>query len=246
MPQFYVIPEDLHYPAFRLAGEESSHLRKVLRARPGDRIKIFDGLGHSWIGIIKEFGRDYAEGVITETLEQKPVHSKITLYFAVPARNAFESIIERCTAAGISIFQPVITERTQLGGFSGAGNEIERRMARIRQIIISSCKQCERADLPLINAPVPYKSALQGAKGIIATFGGISVNEAVKKAVSQPAADSSVPEFSIFVGPEGGFTQSELELAEKAGIVSVSLGNYVLRAEDACFYAALAAINCFN
>ena len=246
MPQFYVNPEDLHYPAFRLAGEESSHLRKVLRARPGDRIKIFDGLGHSWHGIIKEFGRDYAEGEITEAAVEQPLPAKITLCFAVPARNALESIIERCTAAGIGIFQPIITERTQHGGFASAGNDMERRTARIRQIIISSCKQCERADMPLINAPVLYKSALQGAKGIIATFGGISVNDAVKKAITQPAANAGVPEFSIFVGPEGGFTAAELQAASSAGLIAASLGNYVLRAEDACFYAVLAAVNCLN
>ena len=245
MSQFYVKPEDIIYPAFRLAGDETAHLRRVLRARPGDRIRIFDGLGNAWIATIKEFGRDYAAGEIMGILEQKILPAKITLCFAVPAKNAFESIIERCTAAVIFKFQPVITERTQHGGLVSDGNGFEKRLARIRQIMISSCRQCERADMPVIMSPLPYESVLRGSKGIIASFGGIAVEKAVKQITAQSAADT-VPSFSVFVGPEGGFTPDELEAASSAGLISVSLGNNVLRAEDACFYVVLAAINCFN
>lgn len=240
MSQFYVNPEDLRYPAFRLAGEESTHLRKVLRARPGDRIKIFDGLGNSWNGTIREFGRDYAEGEIIEELPKKILPAKIALCFAMTARTSFEAIIERCTAAGVCTFQPIITERTQQGGIVSDAREWERRLARLRQIMISSCRQCERADLPEIRTPMRYRDIVPVSKGIIASFGGISVDESVGRFAVQCG---KVPEFSIFVGPEGGFTQDELEIAEKAGILSVSLGNYVLRAEDASFYAVLAAVN---
>ena len=137
MSQFYVKPEDIIYPAFRLAGDEAAHLRRVLRARLGDRIRIFDGLGNSWYGIIREFGRDYAAGEIIENLPKKTIPAKITLCFAMTARNAFENVIERCTAAGVCTFQPIITERTQQGGISSDAREWERRLPRVRQIMIS-------------------------------------------------------------------------------------------------------------
>ena len=243
MPYFYVNPEEINGPVFNLTGEEAAHLRRVLRSRIGDRIFLFDGLGNFWHAEISAMSKESVSGKILESRRQPKLPCSIVLCFSMPSRKAFDDILERGTAAGISQFQPLITSRSQETKTDWSG-----RSPRMRQILISSCKQCERALLPEIKSPLPFgealkhfqSSAVNGAHGFIASFEGIPVSAAVSAAAAGSLNDSKI---FLFIGPEGGFTAEEISQAGKAGLISISLGPYVLRAEEACFYASLALIN---
>ncbi len=242
MPYFYVNPENINGPVFNLAGEEAAHLRRVLRYRIGDRIFLFDGLGNLLHAEISAMSKESVSGKILEAAHQPRLPCSIVLCFAMPARKAFDDILERGTAAGVSLFQPLITSRSQETKI-----DWNSRIPRMRQILISSCKQCGRAMLPEIMAPLPFDNALlhfqasatNGSSGFIAAFDGIPLSSAMAA-----AADSvNASKIFLFVGPEGGFAAEELSQACKAGLISINLGPYVLRAEEACFYASLALIN---
>lgn len=236
MSQFYVSPENINGPVFRLDGAEAAHLLHVRRARKGDRIKLFDGMGNAWNAEIKETGKNTAEGLILERIYKAPRQIKLKLCFAFPARKAFDDILERCTAAEVSVFQPVVTERVQ-----EFRRDWDKRIPRMKQIVMSACKQCERADLPEILFPCTFDECIAGIKeqetAFIASFGGIHTSILPEKIKGRT-------ELLLFIGPEGGFTEGEIKRAVLSGAVPLSLGANVLRAEDACFYASMALTDC--
>lgn len=239
MSQFYISPEEICEKTVRITGGTSRHLLKSLRIKIGEKIKLFDGLGHAWQALITDFSKEEVYCRLIQEIQHKEPTINLKLYFAVPARKAFEDIIERCTAAGISKFQPIITSRTQENK-----KDWDERLLRIRQICISSCEQCERTFLPEVLPPISYAEALLSAEAsikeknacFIATFEGSNIVRALK-------IQQNVKNIFLFVGPEGGFTQYELQQAISKKLVPVNLGAHVLRAEDACFYASLALIN---
>lgn len=231
MSQFYVNPENIDGPVFRLDGTEAAHLLHVLRARRGDRIKLFDGRGNAWYAEIEKAGNNIIEGHISGVIKKVPRVVNLKLCFALPARKAFDDILERCTVAEVSVFQPVVTERVQ-----ESRRDWNKRIPRMRQIVMSACKQCGRADFPEILPPVRFDECIAGIKeneaAFIASFGGIHTGQLPEKINGRT-------ELLLFTGPEGGFTEEEIRKAVLAGAVPLDLGRNVLRAEDACFYASM-------
>jgi len=116
----------------------------------------------------------------------------------------------------------------------------ESKVQRWQSLLIASCKQCGRADIPLLKPPTRFSEALKtSGPALIASLGQdtLPIAEGLKKLKSE---NSKLTEVAVFVGPEGGFSPEEISQAMAAGCVPVSLGNYVLRAETACAAACAA------
>lgn len=231
MSQFYVLPQNIRGASFFIDEEEASHILRVARCRAGDKIKIFDGLGHAWHALIKSVSGKSLIGEIISEISFNAANANIKLCFCVTSVSAYEDILYRCTAAGVSVFQPIISERVQ-------GNFLKfNKPERIKKIFISACKQCERPDFPEM-LPVRSLAEVVNQKDLtfIAAQGGLLIDKSL-------FSGKQTKNINILVGPEGGFTSEELETAKKSGVIPISLGRYVLRAEDACFYASLSIKN---
>lgn len=210
-----------------LRGDEARHCTRVLRAKVGDTIRVFDGHGAEWLACITATARD----TVTISLEQQPAiesvpDANLTLAVALPKGDRQKWLVEKLTELGTAQLVPLVTER-------GVAEATEGARARLERGVIEACKQCGRNTLMSITAPATlgqlaahHPTALR----LIAHPGGAPLRD-------QPIATPG-QEIVAAIGPEGGFTVAEIEHAAAAGFRPVSLGSSILRIETAAIALA--------
>ena len=212
-----------------LEGDEARHLTRVLRAKVGDTVSLFDGRGREWPARVAAIGRDRVELDTTEpTVDPVPVAIPLTLAIALPKGDRQKWMVEKLTELGASRLIPLETTR-------GVAEATASAQARLERVVIEACKQCGRNTLMEIEAGRPLDRLLAevpaGACVVIAHPGGRPLDAATMP----PTATAMI----ALVGPEGGFTDEELCIADRAGVIRISLGPHILRVETAAI--ALAA-----
>jgi 16S rRNA (uracil1498-N3)-methyltransferase len=225
--------------------EQAQQIARVLRLRPGERVEIFDGRGHVAELVLDAVTPKAVAGTIvpgSERLVPWPLPLRPLLYLALIRPHRFEWAIEKATELAAWRIVPLLTERTAHGGvvLSAA------RLRRWQSIAAEAGEQCGAAYLPAIAAALPLAAALRepAALRLLAWEGAgerQSMREALRAApLATGAATAEIPEVAIFVGPEGGFTTAEVELARAAGCRLATLGPLTLRAETAALVALVA------
>jgi 16S rRNA (uracil1498-N3)-methyltransferase len=224
------------------------HVGKVTRMRDGDAITLFNGNGHFYSGTLRFTGKTECS-VDIELMAQAQTESRlrITLLQGLASSEKMAWVIEKATELGVSTIVPVLCQRSvaQL-----KDDKTEKKLAHWKNIAIAASSQCGRASLPVIADPI---SSLQ-----VANFERFSIES--QCAVLDPIADqklsawagstgglvqgSSRPCFTLYIGPEGGLTRTEIDIAQQAGFLSITLGPRILRTETAgtTAIAALQAI----
>ena len=212
-----------------LAGDEARHLTRVLRAKVGDTVSLFDGTGREWPARVASIGRDRVELEAGKpAVDPLPAAIPLTLAVALPKGDRQKWMVEKITELGAARLVPLETTR-------GVAEATASAQARLERVVIEACKQCGRNTLMEIAAGRPLDRLLAelpvGACVVIADPGG----KPLAAATAPPATTAMI----ALVGPEGGFTDEELCMADRAGVVRVSLGPHILRVETAAI--ALAA-----
>jgi 16S rRNA (uracil1498-N3)-methyltransferase len=233
--RLYVAAERLAGARLVLEGDDHQHLARVLRAAPGERLTLFDGAGTEIEAAIARVGKRDTELVLGErragAATAAPV--AVTLLVAAPRGERMDLVVQKTTELGVARIVPVVTER------SVARPEPARR-ARWEKIAREAARQCGRADVPRVDAPLPLAAALAAPELPARRFAlwegerGRSLRERLAEAPAAPAA--------LLVGPEGGFPAGEVSAATAAGFVPVSLGPRVLRVETAAIAAVTLAM----
>jgi len=212
-----------------LTGEHADHLVRVLRARVGQEFDIATGAVVRR-GRIVSIAPDRVEFELGEEVLAAPA-ANITLLLAVFKFDRMEWAIEKCAELGVSRIVPVIARRTDAHLASAAA----KRSERWRRIALQAAEQSRRAAPPEIAAPIKLQDAasLTGALRIV-------LAESEQQTLLRDVLASHPAEVSIVlaIGPEGGWTDDELQLFQKAGWISASLGDTILRAETAAIAAA--------
>lgn len=217
----------------RLSPEESHHLGTVRRTSLGASVALFDGAGRSATGILIRFERRCAVVAVT-SIEQRPfdLNHRLTLAFT-PAKQQRQSYaIEKCTELGVRAMWPMVTARSVTKPSAGAIEKWRRRA-------IEAVKQSGRMWVPEIQPPQSIESVLARAHSF--ALAGICDTADSTWGIRRffDEADQG-REVLLLVGPEGGWTDEERAAARSAGVVPVSLGPTILRAETAAV-AAVAA-----
>ena len=207
-------------------------LARVLRLREGEHIVVLDGSGEEReielvavnpsrvVGLVRETRRGLSEPKLA-----------VTLYQALVPRDKLEQVLQKGTEVGVSAFVPISCERSLVRDRDMAD---ERRLTRWRRIVQEAAEQSRRARMPEVKPPLTLAKALTEATAagpaLIAWEGERrrSIRDALRAALV--GADTSL---SLFVGPEGGFTEAEVTAAREAGALSISLGPRILRTETA-------------
>lgn len=228
MPQYLA---DIKEKEFFIEADEAHHLAVVARRQEGDEITVFDGKGKQYRARIERVQKNFVRGALLSPLPIKKPTLELELCFAPSSRNTLEEVLDKCTQLGVSSFQPVRTARSEYDLFK----KWDGKEDRWRQIILSACKQSSRADVPVLNAPLDFEKCASrpDAPSLLAYESEDTHTLAwgVQK-LGAPAA------LSIYVGPAGGWTDEEVVVAAQYGILPVTLGAYILRAETACIAAA--------
>ena len=210
-----------------LDGDEARHLARVLRARVGDTVVLFDGQGRSWPARVTAIGRAEVELATGEPRVEVTSGRVLTVAVALPKGERQKWLVEKLTELGVAKLVPLVTER-------GVAEATPAAVERMQRGVIEASKQCGRDTLLAIGPPATVAEIVAAkpaaAIGLVADPGGASLD---------PAGWHDHAEVIGLVGPEGGFTPAELERADQAGWRRVALAPHVLRIETAA--VALAA-----
>ena len=228
MRRLFIPPEQLAVgPRSRLTAAQSRYLTAVLRLRPGDALEVFDGQGGRYPARL-ETGETLH---VSERLVQDTRALDLVLAQGLAKGEKMDFIVQKATELGVSRIVPLVSERSvvKLSAERGAS-----RVERFRRIAQESARQCGRADVPVVDEPQELERALQDLDRLC-----LLLDPAEELRLS--AAARGVQRVLVAIGPEGGFSPQELELAQRLGAVPVGLGPLVLRTETAGL-AALAVL----
>lgn len=232
MPRRFFFPGPLKTGRLRLDGAEAHHLVHVLRISAGQNVTFFDGLGteaRAEVTAITEGGVELNVGELQSADTESTVD--LTLAAAVPKGDRFDWLIEKATELGVRRFVPLVTHRSVV-------NPGEGKLDKMRRTIVEASKQCGRSRLMELAPPSSWLEFVERDFSAAECWVADPAGEAFQMSAVFMAAPVVVA-----VGPEGGFTDGELELATKAGARLVSLGSRILRIETAALAAAALVIS---
>lgn len=233
-PRFYAPGLAGDADRFALAGDEARHLSRVLRLGAGAEIRVFDGRGLERAAVVEAVARDH----VTLRLGQRLTAARelpfaLTIVQAMLKGDAMDAVVRDATMLGVTAVQPAVTVRCEVPAALAAKGG---RRERWHRIAVSSAKQCGRAVVPDVQDPVSLGEALARAGSGLVVF----LVEPLSGAGAGRIADLSAPRedaASVFVGPEGGWTEDEISAAASAGAAFVTLGERTLRADAAALVA---------
>jgi len=198
-----------------LPPDENNHVHNVLRSTKGDCIEVVDGTGRLFAARLLG-GREAA--VVEELAAPDGAGVEISLFQAVPKGGRMDLVVEKATEVGATRIVPLLAER-------GVVNPREGKIGRWRRVAEAAARQSLRLAVPEVTEPVRFEDAATGVGETGVLLHNAPDFEPVESVVRSPA--------SLFVGPEGGWSERELRLAEEAGIAFGGLGPYRLRSETA-------------
>jgi 16S rRNA (uracil1498-N3)-methyltransferase len=216
-----------------LEDEPAHHLRQVLRVRPGDQIILFDNSGDEYTANLELIGKQEVKALVSDRLRHEAeAPLSIHLLIGISRGERMDLAIQKATEMGVSRITPLLTTRCVV---KLDDKKRRNRMVHWQRVIVSACEQSERCRLPKLDEPLEISMAISQLN----TELGLLLDLQSKQNLPNiPPPESSV---SIIVGPEGGLTPEERELAIQHRFTSVRLGPRVLRTETAPL-AAIAAV----
>jgi len=233
MHRFFCPHNDLEQEIIPITDrKEIHHLQNVLRLKPREQIRLFDGRDKEIVGTIVtmnnnkvEIRRDY---VFPKT-HQRGID--VVLACAIPKRAKFEFIIEKCTELGVNEIIPLKTERTEIALNT---ERLEKKVDRYRTVAVNAAKQSGRVHipriLPITTTPKIFQDTDQQSLRFIASLSRERQN------LFETLQKKNLKDFKrivFFIGPEGDFTPGEISKALESGCIPISLGNNVLKVDTA-------------
>ncbi|MBP0022139.1 MAG: 16S rRNA (uracil(1498)-N(3))-methyltransferase [Cyanobacteria bacterium SBLK] len=220
-----ISPQQRQDKTIALTYEQKHYLERVLRLKKGDRFIAMDGKGKGWLASLRE-----GEAIAIEPFSfEEELKANLTLIVALPKGNGFDDIVRCCTELGVSTFVPTISDRVLL-------RPSPQKLIRWRRIATEAAEQSERAIVPVILEPQPFRSSLQTVQ---AKEKYICVARGKNPLLLSCLQRCEEKEIALLAGPEGGWTAREVEEANECGYTSVSLGSSILRA----ITAAIASVS---
>lgn len=231
MYQFYTTPEKIEEHQATIVGPDVNHIRNVLRMKPGELVRIADGLGACYEGEISELCSDQVIVRLSgKRVESTELPVRITLFQGLPKSDKMELIIQKNTELGVSAIVPVATSRAVV---KLDEKKADGKVKRWNSIAESAAKQSKRTLIPEVRSVMSFKQALNEASGYevkLMPYENAEGMAFTRKCIGEIRPGSRV---AIFIGPEGGFSEEEVEAAGAAGFVPITLGRRILRTETA-------------
>jgi 16S rRNA (uracil1498-N3)-methyltransferase len=211
-------------------GVKNEHLihqwRHVFRYNTGSELILFDGSGYEYDCLLKSLSNREALCEVIRSRKGVLPKREITLYQSIIKKDKMEWIVEKATELGVSKIVPILSERSE---------KKDLNLERMQKITIEAAEQCDRADVPIISDVTSLDEALKYCENAVTCdlSGSLELKaESLKKTLS-----SKLKPLSLFVGPEGGWSEGEIKRFKEAKIEIFSLGKLTLRAETAAIVA---------
>ncbi len=222
MPARFYCPDPPRDGRLQLNPDESRHLTRVCRLGPGDRVEIFDGRGSFASAMVIAASTAGVELQIDgEIRAEAPPPFSLTLASAVPKGDRFDWLVEKATELGVDRLIPLVTERSVVDPRGS-------KLGRLRRSIVEASKQCRRARLMELAEPLEWSRLVNG----FPTSTRFLADPEGRPSGQWPATPRGAC-VVLAVGPEGGLTPAEMELARLAGWLAIRLSVNTLRIETA-------------
>jgi 16S rRNA (uracil1498-N3)-methyltransferase len=237
--RFFAPSLDLGDETVVLPREESEHLTRVLRLTTGDTVAVFDGRGHEFLGrIVGAEGRKVRVQLTSRIEPAAEPSVSLTLAQAVLKGERMDDVVRDAVMLGAAAIHPIVTRRvdtTVAALMKGA------RLERWRRVALASSKQSRRAILPEVRTPLRFEDFLNEPPAALRLMLVEPSTSATAESIGA-LRDETVPhDVTVFVGPEGGWTEEEWTAARDRGVRLVTLGQRTLRA-DAVPVAAISVL----
>ena len=227
-PRFFIAPDQVRDPSISIMGEDVRHIRTVLRKGPGDQLILLDGQGREYTVRITTIERSKIDTEIIDRKQRTTASPVVILGQGLPKSDKMDWIVQKATELGVSAIVPLVTERTVV-----KIKDEEKRVARWQKICREAAMQSDRPDIPMVEAIRPFGEfvgTLTPGPQTLLLFPWEEGTQPIKTVLRRT---QDIDKVVVLIGPEGGFSQAEADLAEKKGFHLVSLGPNILRTETA-------------
>lgn len=231
MHRFFVEPGNIGEKEIVITGADVNHIRNVLRMRTEEEVLIADGQGAEYRCKLIELSENEVRAQILWKLDgNAELASAITLFQGLPKSDKMDLIVQKCVELGVDRIVPVSTKRAVV---KLDAKKEQTRLKRWNTISESAAKQSGRGVIPEVSGVMSFGKALEEAKKLDVLL--IPYERAEHMAETRRVMGEIRPGQSvgIFIGPEGGFEESEVEEAVAAGAKAITLGKRILRTETA-------------
>jgi len=225
---FYVSPNQILNDIILISEEEKHHIVNVLRLKPNEHVKIFDGHGNEYLAKLQHFNDDTVVAEILEHKQIPPPKPSVTLFQGLPKFDKFEQIVQKTTELGVGEIVPVLCQRSvpKLKRDTSV-----KRVSRWQRIANEASKQCGRTYLPKVKEITEFNECCAELNFDLSLILWEEEQQLGLKSILKQ--NSHAEHVSLFVGPEGGFSPEEVDIAIAAGAIPVTLGSNILRTETA-------------
>ena len=216
---------DAFAPTVTVTGDEFHHSVRVVRVRQGEEVELFDRAGKLARGVVESLGKSEATIRLGEEIASRESTAHIHLAMAIIQLEKFELVLQKATELGVRSIVPLVTDRIELRAERYAG-----KMERWQKILLEAVKQSGRTRVPSLEEPAKFAD-------VVARPG----TKIFFDADAEPSPVDRVDGITLFIGPEGGWSDAELQVARERQCLFQRLGPRRLRAETAAI-AAIAVI----
>jgi len=230
--QFYAPLECISGDTIVFPSDESHHAIRVLRVKTGDEAAVVDGRGGWYRTELEVVGRKNLVGRIWDRKQNvgEPAFELSLCVSVLKNASRFEWIVEKASELGVTRLIPIVSKRTE---------RTRLKTTRLATICVSAMKQCGRSRLLHLDEPQKFRKLMKssrddGALRLIC-HESAPIESTLAKRIPPPGSTGRI---QLFIGPEGGFTDEEIELASRYGCDVVTLGERRLRTETAAVCAA--------
>ncbi|MHC1783461.1 MAG: 16S rRNA (uracil(1498)-N(3))-methyltransferase [Anaerolineaceae bacterium] len=239
MNRFFIAPEHILPGEVNFPEDTGHQINRVLRLKIGEQVVVLDNLGSEYeVELTGVTGHRVFGRILKQQAAPPEPLVRLYLYLCLSQREKFELMLQKCTEIGAAGFIPVISSRSLVQEREDKGS---RRQDRWKRILREAAEQSGRGRIPLLFSPRKFPSAAAEAvkthdRVLIpspALLGQKPGQPSLRQALAGFKDGGEEQEIAVFIGPEGGFSDEELELARQAGCRPVDLGRRVLRMETA-------------
>lgn len=229
MRRFFTDPENINGNEIRIY-EDASHITKVLRMNTGDELIVFDGGGYEYRArLVSITPKECIADIIDKTESEAEPQIKVSVFQGIPKSGKMETIIQKVVELGAHEIVPVEMARCVVR-LDGKGKT--EKTKRWNKVSVEAAKQCGRSVIPKVLEPVSYKNALEMMKKLDLSLMPYEVlGHEGKHGLKELLKEFNGKSVGVIIGPEGGFSDEEAEMAKSFGIHTIGLGRRILRTE---------------
>ncbi len=231
MQQFFAEPSWIRENKIFMQGSDVNHIRNVLRMKPGEDVRVNDGRGKTYLCCISSYEEQTAVlDILKELDSDTELPSRIILFQGLPKGDKMEWIVQKAVELGVYAIVPFAAKRSVV---KLDEKKAAKKQARWQLIAKGAAEQSGRGIIPEVSAVQTFTEALRMAGELDVVLIPYELEEGMKETVRILEEIAPGQSVGIFIGPEGGFEEEEVERAKAAGAHAVTLGKRILRTETA-------------